>query len=171
MKLDHIDLKILGMLQEDATTPIARIADRVGLSQTPCWKRIQKYEQAGIIARRVAVLDAAALGLGLTVFVCLSAAEQGVEWRSGFLEAVSRYDAVQDIHRLAGDHDYLLRVVVPDMAAYDAFLTGLTAEVRFRATNAFFVLESVRSTCAIPLASLSGAAIRETADHRTRRDV
>lgn len=151
MNFDRIDLKILDILQRDATVPVARIADQVGLSQTPCWKRIQKHEEAGVILARVALLDPDALGLSLTAFVMVEALEHTAEWRAGFLAAVEGLEAVRDVYRLAGNHDFLLRVVVADMAAFDRFYEELTAAVRLRSVNSVFALEAVRTTTSLPL--------------------
>lgn len=151
MNFDRIDLKILDILQRDATVPVARIADQVGLSQTPCWKRIQKHEEAGVIRARVALLDPDALGLSLSAFVMVEALEHTAEWRAGFLAAVENLEAVRDVYRLAGNHDFLLRVVVADMAAFDRFYEELTAAVRLRSVNSVFALEAVRTTTSLPL--------------------
>lgn len=151
MTFDRIDLKILDILQRDATVPVARIADQVGLSQTPCWKRIQKHEEAGVIRARVALLDPDALGLSLTAFVMVEALEHTAEWRAGFLAAIEGLEAVRDVYRLAGNHDFLLRVVVADMAAFDRFYEALTAAVRLRSVNSVFALEAVRTTTSLPL--------------------
>lgn len=151
MNFDRIDLKILDILQRDATVPVARIADQVGLSQTPCWKRIQKHEEAGVIRARVALLDPDALGLSLTVFVMVEALEHTAEWRANFLAAVESLEPVRDVYRLAGNHDFLLRVVVADMAAFDRFYEELTAAVRLRSVNSVFALEAVRTTTSLPL--------------------
>jgi Lrp/AsnC family transcriptional regulator len=157
MNFDRIDLKILDILQRDATVPVARIADQVGLSQTPCWKRIQKHEEAGVIRARVALLDPDALGLSLTAFVTVEALEHTAEWRAGFLAAVERLEPVRDVYRLAGKHDFLLRVVVADMAALDRFYEELTAAVRLRSVNSVFALEAVRTTTSLPLSvSMAG---------------
>ncbi|MBC7139464.1 MAG: Lrp/AsnC family transcriptional regulator [Defluviimonas sp.] len=151
MNFDRIDLKILDILQRDATVPVARIADQVGLSQTPCWKRIQKHEEAGVIRARVALLDPDALGLSLTAFVMVEALEHTAEWRANFLAAVESLEPVRDVYRLAGNHDFLLRVVVADMAAFDRFYEELTAAVRLRSVNSVFALEAVRTTTSLPL--------------------
>lgn len=151
MPLDRIDLKILDILQRDATVPIARIADQVGLSQTPCWKRIQKHEEAGVIRGRVALLDPDALGLGLTAFVMVEAFDHTPEWRAAFLAAVDGLEAVRDVYRLAGNYDFLLRVVVADMASFDRFYAALTASVPLRSVNSTFALERVKVSTALPL--------------------
>ena len=125
--MDAIDLKILALLQTDATLSIAAIGERVGLSQTPCWKRIQKLEADGVIDRRVAVLDPVKLGLGLTVFVSIETADHSQEWLQRFAATVSAMPEVLEFYRMAGDVDYMLRVVVADMQAYDSFYKHLIA--------------------------------------------
>jgi Lrp/AsnC family transcriptional regulator len=154
MTFDRIDLKILDILQRDATVPVARIADQVGLSQTPCWKRIQKHEEAGVIRARVALLDPDALGLSLTAFVMVEAVEHTVEWRASFLAAVERLEAVRDVYRLAGNYDFLLRVIVAGMAAFDRFYEELTANVRLRSVNSIFALERMKVSTTLPLSAL-----------------
>lgn len=155
MKLDRIDLRILDLLQQDATISVSRIADQVGLSQTPCWKRIQKHQEAGIIQRRVAILDPDPLGLALTAFVMVEAAEHTPEWRRQFLDVVTGLDPVRDVYRLAGAYDFLLRVMVADMAAFDRFYEHLVDKVRLRTVNSFFVLERVKVSTALPLVNVS----------------
>lgn len=154
MTFDRIDLKILDILQRDATVPVARIAGQVGLSQTPCWKRIQKHEEAGVIRARVALLDPDALGLSLTAFVMVEAVEHTVEWRASFLAAVERLEAVRDVYRLAGNYDFLLRVIVAGMAAFDRFYEELTANVRLRSVNSIFALERMKVSTTLPLSAL-----------------
>lgn len=154
MTFDRIDLKILDLLQQDATLPVARIADRVGLTQTPCWKRIQKHEEAGVIRQRVALLDPDALGLSLTAFVMVEAVDHTPEWRAAFLSAVAGLDPIRDVYRLAGTYDFLLRVVVADMAAFDRLYADLTARIQLRSVNTLFALERVRVSTALPLDTL-----------------
>lgn len=151
MTFDRIDLKILDILQRDATVPVARIAEQVGLSQTPCWKRIRKHEEAGVIRARVALLNPDAFGLSLTAFVMVEAVEHTADWRASFLAAVEALEPVRDVYRLAGAYDFLLRVVVPDMASFDRFYESLTATVRLRSVNSVFALEAVRTTTSLPL--------------------
>ncbi len=154
MTFDRIDMKILDILQRDATVPVAWIAEQVGLSQTPCWKRIQKHEKAGVIRARVALLNSDAFGPSLTVFVMVEAVEHTAEWRSGFLAVIEALEPVRDIYRLAGAHDFMLRVVVPDMASFDRFYEDLTTAVRLRSVNSAFALEQVRASTALPLSAL-----------------
>ena len=150
-ELDLIDRKIVAELMADATQPVARIADRAGLSQTPCWKRVQKLEAAGVITRRVALVDPAAIGLGLTVFVEIEAADHTPEWRAAFAGVVADYPAIQEVHRMAGEVDYMLKAVVSDMAAYDAFYLDLTQRLPCRNVTSKFSMERMKATTALPI--------------------
>jgi len=149
--MDLVDRKILVLLQEDASLSVAEIASRVGLSQTPCWKRIQRLEARGIILRRVALLDPDRLGLGLTVFVSIETGDHSQEWLDRFAATVSAMPEVTEFYRMAGDVDYLLRVVVPDMRAYDRFYKRLIAAAPLKNVTSRFAMERVKSTTALPL--------------------
>lgn len=149
--LDQIDRRILAELMDDATTPVARIADRVGLSQTPCWKRIRRLEEEGIVSRRVAVVDPPRVGLGLTAFVGIEAADHGAEWKAAFASAVDAMPEVMEVFRMAGAFDYLLRVVVADMAAFDAFYHRLTEALPIRTLTSHFAMERMKAATVLPL--------------------
>lgn len=149
--LDRIDRKILHELMQDTTLPIAQLAERVGLSQTPCWKRVQKLEAAGIITGRVALVDPALIGLGLTVFVEIEAADHSHDWREAFAALVTGYAQVTEVHRMAGEVDYLLKVIVPDMAAYDAFYLDLTQRLSCRNVTSKFSMERMKVTTVLPI--------------------
>ena len=151
MKMDDIDRKILDLLQRDATLSIAEIGERVGLSQTPCWKRIQRLEADGVIARRVALLSPEKLGLGLTVFVSIETGDHSKEWLARFAAAMAEQPEVVEVYRMAGDVDYLLRVVVPDMQSYDDFYTRLIALAPLKDVTSRFAMERVKSTTALPV--------------------
>jgi Lrp/AsnC family transcriptional regulator len=153
--LDLIDRKIVAELMRDATLPIAQIADRVGLSPTPCWKRIQKLEAAGVITGRVALVDPAKIGFGLTVFVGIEAPDHGAGWREAFVAAASALPEVMEIHRMAGEMDYLLRVAVSDMAAFDAFYRRLTDAVPIKNVTSHFAMERLKVTTAYPVDTAS----------------
>ena len=112
--MDEIDRLLLQILQQDATLSIAQMADRVGLSATPCWKRVQKLEAAGVITRRVAIVDPDRVGVGLTVLVGIEAGEHTPDWLQCFSSGVAAMPEVMEVYRLAGDVDYLLRVAVAD---------------------------------------------------------
>jgi Lrp/AsnC family transcriptional regulator len=161
-EMDAIDRKILDLLQHDATLPIAEIADRVGLSQTPCWKRIQKLEARGVITQRVALLSPEKLGLGLTVFVSIETNDHSQEWLAGFAEAVSAMPEVLEFYRMAGDVDYMLRVVVPDMQSYDRFYKQLIGRIPLKNVTSRFAMERVKASTVLPLAHLEPAAPART---------
>ena len=151
--MDVTDLKILAILQEDASIPVAEIANRVNLSQTPCWRRIQRLEEAGVIQKRFALLDPRSIGLGLTIFVEIEAADHSKDWLDRFAETTSGMAEVMDVYRMAGDVDYLLRIEVADMAAYDDFYQKLIAAIPLKNVTSRFAMERVKSTTAYPLPS------------------
>lgn len=153
--MDLIDRKIIAALQDDATLSVQRISERVGLSHTPCWRRIQRLERAGVIKSRVAIVEPRALGLGLSVFVSVSTDDHSMEWRDRFAAAVAAMPEAMELYRMAGDVDYLLRVVVPDMDAYDAFYKRLTERVAIRSITARFAMEALKSTTAYPVDTVS----------------
>lgn len=149
--LDRIDRRILSELMRDATLPVAQLAVRVGLSQTPCWKRVQKLEAAGIITGRVALVDPATIGLGLTVFVEIEAADHTPEWRKSLVGIVADSAAIVEAHRMAGEVDYLLKVVVSGMAAYDTFYLDLTQRLACRNVTSKFAMEPMKVTTELPI--------------------
>jgi Lrp/AsnC family transcriptional regulator len=149
--MDRTDLKILAILQEDASLPVAEVASRVNLSQTPCWRRIQKLEAQGVIERRVAILDPDSIGLGLSVFVEIEAADHSPEWLGTFAGTVAAMPQVMEVYRMAGDVDYMLRVAVGSMGEYDEFYRRLIAEVPLKNVTSRFAMERVKSTTAFPL--------------------
>jgi len=149
--MDAIDRKILAVLQEDASLSVAEIGNRVGLSSTPCWKRIQRLEGDGVIQRRVAVIDQDKLGLGVTVFVSVETEDHSEEWLKRFAQLVGAMPEVLEFYRMAGDVDYMLRVVVPDIAGYDAFYKRLIAAVPLKNVTSRFAMEKIKSTTALPI--------------------
>jgi len=150
-KLDRVDRKILAILQEDASIAIAEVASRVGLSQTPCWRRIQRLRTDGIIEATVALVKPEAVGFGLTVFMEIEARDHSPEWLEQFTRAVVARGEVLEVHRMAGDIDYLLRVAVQDMAAFDAFYRDLIAAVPLKNVSSHFAMERVKETTAYPV--------------------
>jgi Lrp/AsnC family transcriptional regulator len=146
--MDKIDRAILRLVQEDATLPIAAIADRVGLSQTPCWKRLKRLEETGVIERRVAILNPEKIGLGLTVFVSVQAPDHSEAWLTRFASTVTQMPEVMDLYRMAGDVDYMLRVAVADMAAYDAFYKRLISSIGLKNVTSRFAMERMKSETA-----------------------
>ncbi len=151
MPLDDVDRKILQLLQEDATAPVATIADSVGLSPSPCWRRIQRLEQEGYIRGRVALLDPGKLNVGVTVFVAVRTSEHDLGWLERFAAAVRDFPEVVEFYRMSGDIDYLLRVVVPDIAAYDAFYKRLIQRVTLSDVSSSFAMETIKYTTALPV--------------------
>ena len=150
-QLDLIDRKIVAELMRDATMPIAQIADKAGLSQTPCWKRIQKLEASGVLTGRVALADPGRLGFGLTVFVGVEAPDHSAEWRESFAAAVAAIPEVMEVYRMAGEMDYLLRVAVADMAAFDGLYKRLTDAVAIKNVTSHFAMERLKFTTAYPI--------------------
>jgi Lrp/AsnC family transcriptional regulator len=149
--MDDIDRHILSCLQEDSTQSVADIADRVGLSTTPCWRRIQILEREGIIERRVALLNPDRMNVGVTVFVRLKTSEHNIEWLENFASAVGEIPEIVEIYRMSGDVDYLLRVVVPDIAAYDGVYKRLVAAADFQDVSSTFAMERIKYTTALPV--------------------
>lgn len=153
--LDLIDRKILAELMRDATMPIAQIADKAGLSQTPCWKRIQKLEATGVLTGRVAMVDPDKLGFGLTVFVGIQAPDHSVEWREAFAKATGAIPEIMEIYRMAGEMDYLLRVAISDVRAFDLLYKRLTDAVPIKNVTSHFSMERMKFTTAYPVDTLS----------------
>lgn len=145
VELDGIDREIIRLLSRDATLSLAEIAGKVGLTPTPCWKRIRRLEQAGIITARVAVLDAGKLGLPVSVFVGIETSDHSAEWLQKFAEILAGMPEVVTAWRMSGDVDYLLHVVVPDIAAYDTFYRRLIGAVPLRNVTSRFAMERIKS--------------------------
>ncbi len=156
-RLDAIDRKILTVLQDDASLSVAEIGDRVGLSSTPCWKRIQRLEAEGIILRRVALVDQNKIGLGISVFVSIESGDHSDAWLKKFAEAVSAMPEVMEFYRMAGDVDYMLRVVVADMQSYDVFYKKLISAVPLKNVTSRFAMEKIKSVTALPVPPVSAA--------------
>ncbi len=149
--MDSIDKAILAQLQHDSGTPISEIAESVGLSATPCWRRIKKMEEEGVIARRVALVDPAAVNLNLTAFVAVKTAQHGEKWLTDFSESVRRVPEVVELHRMSGDIDYLMKVVCPDMAHFDRIYKKLISIAEFSDVSSTFSMESLKQTTELPL--------------------
>ncbi len=149
--MDAIDRKILAVMQEDASLSVAEIGNRVGLSSTPCWKRIQRLEADGVILKRVAVVDQAKIGLGITVFVSVETGDHSQDWLDRFAQVVGAMPEVMEFYRMAGDVDYMLRVVAPDIQGYDAFYKRLIGTVPLKNVTSRFAMEKIKSTTALPI--------------------
>lgn len=149
--MDATDRKILAILQENADLPVAEVASAVGLSPTPCWRRIQKLRAAGVIQRTVALVDPKAIGLDLDVVVGIEARDHSPEWLERFTTVVARMPEVMAIYRMAGEIDYLLRVAVRDMAHFDDFYRRLIDAVPLKNVTSHFAMERVKYTTAYPI--------------------
>jgi Lrp/AsnC family transcriptional regulator len=149
--VDKQDKKILELLQRNAALTAAEIAERIGLSKAPCWRRIKRLEEDGVIRQTVALLDPRSLNLGTTVFVTVKTANHSEAWFERFVRAVRDIPEVTEIHRMSGDVDYLMRIIVPDIDAYDAVYKKLIATVEFQDVSASFALETIKQTTALPL--------------------
>ena len=149
--MDAIDRKILGILQEDASKPISEIAEAVGLSTTPCWRRIQNLEADGVIQKRVALLDPDKLNVGTTVFVSIKTSQHNPDWLEKFAKAVADFPEVVEFFRMSGETDYLLRIVVPDIAAYDDVYKRLISIVDLSDATSSFAMERIKCTTALPV--------------------
>ncbi len=155
--MDQTDLAILGLLQQDAALTLAEVAAQVNLSPTPCWRRINKLEMAGVIERRVALLDPAKVGIDLTIFVTVETDDHSAAWTRAFADALAAMPEVMEVFRMAGEVDYLLKIAVPNIAAYDAFYRAITAAVPLKTITSMIAMETVKRTTAFPL---TGAAVR-----------
>jgi Lrp/AsnC family transcriptional regulator len=149
--MKRLDKRILSILQQDATLSTAEIAERVGLSTSPCWRRIQNLEKRGIIRDRVALVDRESLNLGVDVFVSIRTRHHSAAWLKTFAEAVSRFEEVVEFYRMSGETDYLMRVVVPGIPAYDHFYKRLIEEVDIDDVSSSFAMERLKYTTALPV--------------------
>jgi Lrp/AsnC family transcriptional regulator len=149
--LDATDRRILRELQADATIPLAELAERIGLSQTPCWKRVKRLTDAGVIHKRVALLDREKLDLGLVVFVAIRTSRHDQEWLDAFARGAASLPEVVELYRMSGETDYLLKVVVRDIAAYDAFYKRLIAAAPLTDVSSSFAMEQIKYTTALPV--------------------
>jgi Lrp/AsnC family transcriptional regulator len=149
-ELDAIDRAILRLISIDASLSLNDIADKVGLTATPCWKRIKRMEETGVIRARVALLDADKLGLPVSVFVSVETADHSAEWLAKFAGTVAATPEIVGAWRMSGDVDYLLHVIVPDIAAYDGFYKKLITAVPLRNVSSRFAMERMKDA-ALPI--------------------
>ena len=149
--LDRFDHAILDLLQKDANLGLNEIAERVQLSPTPCWRRIQNLEKLGIIRKRVALLDPLQLNLGVTVFVSVRTNQHNATWLQNFADVVSTVPEVTEVYRLSGDVDYLLKVVVPDISGYDAVYKKIIGRIELFDVSSSFSMEQLKYTTELPL--------------------
>lgn len=154
--LDAIDIKILRILQKDCTLPVAEIGKEVGLSTTPCWRRIQKLEQEGVIDARVALLNAKKVNAGVTVFVAITTSEHNTAWLERFHTVLREMPEIVEAYRMSGQVDYLLRVAVPDIDSYDRFYKRLIERMELTDVSSSFAMEQIKYTTELPLGFAAG---------------
>jgi Lrp/AsnC family transcriptional regulator len=148
--LDQIDRKIIDILQQDATVPIATIARKVGVSPGPCWRRIKKLEDEGVIVRRVALVDRHKANVPMTIFVAVKAPRHAAKWLAAFRKLIAGVPEIAEAWRLTGETDYLLRIVVPDVTTYDVVYQRLIARLEFSDVNSSIAMEEMKFTTALP---------------------
>lgn len=148
---DPVDRRIISELQKDASLAVGEIAERVGASPSSCWRRIQKLEQSGVITGRVALADPEKLGLGLSVFVSVRTSRHNIDWLEDFATAVAAMPEVIGFYRLAGEIDYLLHVVLPDIGALDAFYKKLVSDADLSNVSSHLVMERIKHTTELPV--------------------
>lgn len=151
MEIDSRDIKILEILQQDAEQQVAQVAEQVGLSTTQCWRRIQRLKEAGVITRQVMLLDPQKVNVGVTVFVSIRTSTHTQAWFDSFRATVQAIPEVVEFYRMSGNVDYLLRVVVPDIVAYDAVYKRLIAGTNLHDVSSSFAMEELKLTTALPL--------------------
>ncbi|MEH6405520.1 MAG: Lrp/AsnC family transcriptional regulator [Sneathiella sp.] len=149
--MDDIDRKILLHLQKDSRIPAADLADLVGCSRTVCWRRIKSMEEAGIIRSHVTLLNRAKLDLSVTVFVNVKTSDHDPEWLIRFARVVEKFPEITEFYRMSGDVDYLLKVIVPDIASYDDFYRRLIQSINLSDVSSNFAMEEIKFTTALPL--------------------
>ena len=154
ISLDSFDRKILDCLQDNSDMPLNEVAARVGLSTTPCWRRIKRLQDDGVVRARVALLDRKAVNAGVTVFVAVRTAQHNAQWLTRFAKAVASFPEVMDCYRMSGEIDYLIRLALPDIEAYDAFYKRLIAKVELSDVTSMFAMEEIKSTTRLPLTYL-----------------
>jgi Lrp/AsnC family transcriptional regulator len=151
MQMDDVDISLLRILQEDATLKLAEIAEKVGLSPTPCWRRIQKLEEEGVISKRVALLNPEKLKVGVTVFISVRTNQHNAAWLNKFADVIREIPEIVEFYRMSGAVEYLLRAVVPDIAGYDAVYKRLIEKIELTDVSSSFAMEQLKFTTALPL--------------------
>lgn len=149
--MDEMDRRILKILQEDASLSASDVARQVGLSSSPCWKRINRMREDGTIKRQTAVLDASRLGFGLTVFVSIKTGEHSSKWLEEFSDKITAMPEVMEFHRMSGDVDYMLKVVVRDMRSFDAFYKNLIGITALSDVTSRFSMETIKESTTLPI--------------------
>lgn len=149
--MDDLDRRILALIQPNASLTVAHVADKVGITQTPCWRRIQKLWEDGVIRRQVTLVDPVKVSLGLTAFVLVKTGQHTAAWAERFLSTVQVFPQVVEVYRLSGESDYLLKVVSRDIQSYDEFYKRLIRSLDFVSVSSSFAMETIKSTTVLPL--------------------
>lgn len=149
--IDQIDRRILALLQRDVTISMEQLAQEVHLSKNACWRRVRALDERGVIAQKVAILDAKALDLGQCVFVAVRVKEHSIDWLRKFNAAVASFEEITGAYRTSGEVDYILKVQVRDVEGYDAFYKDLIKQVPGMDISATFVMEEIKTTTALPV--------------------
>ena len=151
LTLDATDHRILVEIQRDASLGVEQLGVRVGLSRNACWRRVKALEASGVIRKRVALLDASKLGLGLTVFIMIRTSSHDAAWLAKFAKAMREMPEILGAHRMTGDLDYLIRARVSDVAGYDRLYQRLIERVEMSDVSASFVMEDLKDTTELPI--------------------
>ena len=150
--LDKIDIKILSVIQKNAGLPLSEISKKVGVSPTPCWNRIKKMEEVGVISARTIVLNRKAINLSIVVFLSIRVSHHSKEWIDRFQNIINKYDEIIETHRLTGsDTDYMLKIVAPSIEEYDNFQQVLIKNIEFNSMSSGISLQELKSTTILPL--------------------
>ena len=149
--IDSIDLAILRELQSDCSRSVQEIGERVGLSQSPCWRRIRRLEELGVLGRRVALIAPEKVGLGVTVFVTIRTNQHSQEWLDAFARAIDTIPEIVECYRMSGDVDYLLKILAADIPDYDRIYKKLIANIQLHDVSSSFAMEPMKATTAVPL--------------------
>ncbi|MDB5363241.1 MAG: transcriptional regulator [Rhodospirillales bacterium] len=152
---DRADARILARLQAEADVTIAELAEAVGLSSNACWRRVKAMEESGVIKSRVALLDAAKLGLGTTVFVNIRTSQHSEEWLESFAKGVASIPEIVEFYRMSGEVDYLLKIIVSDIAHYDRVYRKLIRVTSLLDVSSSFAMEQLKYTTALPLSEVA----------------
>lgn len=149
--MDLVDRELVQLLQQDASLTARELAEHVGLTPTPCWRRVQNLEASGVITRRVALVDPAAVNLAVTALVQIRTNNHTAEWLDQFKAAIEQFPEVIEAYRTSGEIDYMLRVMVPSIDAYDLFYKRLIDAVDLYDVRTIFAMEKMKQTTALPL--------------------
>ena len=152
--MDTIDKKIISIIQADSSIPLATIAKKIGLSTTPCFNRIKKLEEDGVIKKRVALIDHNKINLPVIIFLSISVAAHNEEWLEDFIHKIKNYEEIVEMYRLTGDTDYLIKVVAESIEKYDKFNQKLIKEINFRSLKSNIVLSEIKNTTELPLTQI-----------------